>query len=349
MAKTHSLKIKEVVRETADAITIHFQQPLLRKISYKPGQFLTLTVPVNGKTLYRSYSLCSAPKLDKTLAVTVKRVENGVVSNFLNDHVKAGKKMEIAEPSGRFTIENTVKDQRHVVLIGGGSGITPLMSIMRSTLFNEPKSKVSLVYANRNEASVIFKDALKELQGKFPDRLHLQHFLSQPAAGDSIEHQTGRLTAETVSSLVKELPFEGNGSSVYYICGPNGMMEVAEAGLKAAGIPEASILQEHFVVEEVERKVVGEGVKPVTLIFDGDTHELLVDPSHTILEAAMEQGLYLPYSCQSGICSTCMGKVHQGTVEMDNNESLTDEDLDEGYVLLCQAHPTSDDVKVEVE
>jgi len=182
MSDFFTLKVKEVVKETEDTVTIHFKQPLFKKVKYKPGQFLALLFTINGEKVRRSYSMSSAPNLDNTVAVTVKRVEGGLVSNHINDNVKAGDSIEVMQPLGNFIYQVDNKAKRHVLLFGAGSGITPLMSILKSVLFFEPDSVVSLVYGNRNKSSIIFSQKLEELKKKFGERLNLVHSLTQPDA-----------------------------------------------------------------------------------------------------------------------------------------------------------------------
>ena len=180
MSDYYTLKVKDIIKETDDTVTIQFKQPLFKKVKYISGQFLTVIIPVNGEKLRRSYSMSSAPNLDSHIGVTVKRVENGVVSNYLNDHIKKGDSIEIMKPMGNFTLEPNKQGKRNIILFGGGSGITPLMSILKSALYFEPNSAVSLVYANSDEDCIIFKDQLDALKEKFGERFNLVHVLSQP-------------------------------------------------------------------------------------------------------------------------------------------------------------------------
>ncbi|MEM1009804.1 MAG: FAD-binding oxidoreductase, partial [Myxococcota bacterium] len=217
MEKVIKLKVVDVIKETGTAISIHFKQPFLKKVKYKPGQFLTLLVPVNGTIERRCYSLNSAPKIDKTISVTVKKVKDGKVSNHLFDQVKVGDTIKALSPMGSFTIDPDLKAQRHVVLFGAGSGITPLMSILKTILQVEAKSIVSLFYGNRDEESIIFDESLKKFKEKFPERLHLVHILSNPA--DPASHYKGRVERDQIPGLLAQVPDYGPENTLYYICG----------------------------------------------------------------------------------------------------------------------------------
>lgn len=351
MSKKYQLKVKEVVKETSDAITIHFKQPFFKKIKYLPGQYLTLSVPVNGKTHNRCYSLCTSPYSDNTLGVTVKRVEKGIVSNYLNDTMKAGSKLEVMGPDGKFTIDTDVDNNRHIVLIGGGSGITPLMSILKSTLPFEIQTQVSLIYANRNENSIIFEKELEKIKRKFPNNFRLMHFVDKKKNANWQGGKEGFLTPIALRETLQQLPQYGANQTEYYLCGPQGLIDAVQATLEGLNTPKDKIHREFFLIEkaDIAPPPVSISTQTVKIQYEGDTHEITVKPKDSILDAAMESGLDLPFSCQSGICCTCMGKVLKGKVHMDINEALNKKEVEEGYVLLCQSHPLTEDVEVEME
>lgn len=349
MNKHFLLTVSRITRETPEAICIEFAQPKIDRIQYKPGQYLTLVVPIDGEPYYRSYSMCSTPKIDDYIAVTVKRVEGGKVSNYLNDHLKEGVQLEVIEPSGKFYVENSVKFQRHIVLIGGGSGITPLFSIARAVLFNEPKSKVSLIYANRNEESIIFLQRLAELKKKFPNRFHVTHILSQPELDTTINHLRGRLDQSKLRNISQNFPSQIE--THFYLCGPGKLMEMAHSTLIAQGIQENHIFSEKFVVDPAEATAIYEGdgkIREVSLHFSGEIYQLSVPSGTTVLEAGLSQNIPLPYSCRNGICSTCMAQLVKGEVDMPVREALLDFEIAAGKILLCQAHPKSDDISIEI-
>ncbi len=351
MAKRYQLKVKEVVKETTDAISIHFKQPFFKKISYLPGQYLTLLVTIDGKQHNRCYSICTSPHIDSTLAVTVKRVENGLVSNFLNDTVKSGSKLEVMGPDGRFTIESDIDNNRHIVLIGGGSGITPLMSILKSTLSLEIQTKVSLIYANRDENNIIFKKELDDLKRQYKDNFKVVYLVDKKKNPNWNEGREGFLTPAALKEILGTLPQYDPNQTEYYLCGPGGLIDAVQATLKGLEIPEDTIHREYFLIEKAEGTIPAAAVstQTVKVIAEGKEHEIVVEPKNTILDAALEVGLDLPFSCQSGICCTCMGKLKSGKVYMEINEALSKKEIEQGYVLVCQSHPMSNDVVVEME
>ncbi len=351
MSDYYTLKVKEVVQETTDTVTLHFKQPLFKKVKYKAGQFLTLLFTINGKQERRSYSMSSAPLLDNTVAVTIKRVEGGVVSNYVNDQVKAGDAIEVMQPLGNFTFEPDKKAERHLVLFGGGSGITPLMSILKTVLYFEPKTSVSLVYCNRHEGSIIFRKQLDELKEKFGERLNLVHVLSQPD-----KHwggYAGRIDETMVVNILNLLPQTSESSTAYYICGPEGMMDAVKKGLKVRKVPQANIHTESFVSSVSEEELAAATseitTQTVKITLDGETYEVVVRPDQSILEAGLDDGLDMPFSCQSGLCTACMGKKLKGEIKMIEPDGISDEEIKQGYVLLCVGHPLTPDVEVEIE
>ncbi|MCH8316948.1 MAG: ferredoxin--NADP reductase [Bacteroidetes bacterium] len=350
-----TLKVAKVVKETQDAITIHFEHPPDHKIAYKPGQYLTLIVNANGEKSRRAYSLCSSPNEDVTLAVTVKKLEGGTISNYLNDNLKPGDPMEIMVPTGTFAIDLVPGAKRHLVLFGAGSGITPLMSIMKSVLAAEPHSQVSLVYGNRDEGSIIFKDDIDELKKKYGSRFNFIHVLTRPA--DGWDGPKGRINKIKVSHLLEQFPEMGPTVTDYYICGPQGMMDEVKSALESLNVAVEKIHKESFTAplekedesldEEREKKVSEFKTQDVKINYEGQTHTITVKPDTTILETALDEGIDLPYSCQSGLCTTCRCKLLSGEVHMDEREGLSDMEIDEGYVLICQGHPVTAGVVLE--
>jgi ring-1,2-phenylacetyl-CoA epoxidase subunit PaaE len=349
--KYHQLKIQKIIRETPDAISIYFQQPENQKIKYKPGQFLTLIVPINGEKVRRSYSMSSCPYTEENLCVTVKRVANGKVSNFLNEHLKEGDVMEVMEPMGSFAV-TLHPVQRHVILLGGGSGITPLMSIAKSVLRMEASSIVSLIYANRDEQSIIFKSVIEELRRQYPDRFHVTHVLSQPGPGWS--GLSGRLNRSLVIKLIDQLPKLNVHKTDYYLCGPEGMMEELKQALQIMKVPQEKVHYESFVTSSAPSAGAADeqpsgGPHEVTIIYEGSEYKVTVPPDKTILEAGLDADIDLPYSCQSGLCTACRGKCLSGKVKMDEEDGLSEEEVKEGYVLTCVGHPLTSNVVIEID
>ncbi len=347
----YNLKVKEVVRETQDAITIVFSHPPSGKIYYKSGQFLTLILNLNGKEVRRAYSLCSSPFTDEDLAVTVKRVENGLVSNWLNDHIKAGDVIKVMEPMGQFTTEFDKNRKRHLIMFAGGSGITPMMSIIKSILTQEPESICSLIYCNRNIDSIIFKDELAKWETNYQGRLHVIHVLDN--APMNWQGYSGLLNHDMLTKLFERIPDWGIEKTTYLMCGPEGMMKNVDSLLAMHNIPREKIFKESFVQgildkDKKQEEPVENKARMVTIRYDGQEYQIMVEPNRTILETALDQGIDLPYSCQSGLCTACRGKAISGKVKLDEEEGLSQAEREQGYVLTCVGHPLTDDVIIEI-
>jgi ring-1,2-phenylacetyl-CoA epoxidase subunit PaaE len=371
----------EVTRETADAITIHFEHPEKKIIASKAGQFLTLLVPLQGKTERRSYSLCSAPHEAPRLAVTVKRVPGGTVSNYLVDHCAVGMEMEVFEPMGTFQVLTDPAKSRNMVLIGAGSGITPLMAMAKAVLHEEPQSRVTLVYGNRNEDTIIFRDQINQLQSQYGGRWQVAHVLSQPQVAPRKEGAlkalsglffkkkaaapepapftpyTGRLNRKMLIDILRDLQLTDYLDTEFYLCGPEGLMDEAREALKILKVSPERIHKESFVTakqkEAAEGEVSADSAEPaaghvVTLIYEGSEYQVPVKKGQTILEAGLDQDIDLPYSCQAGLCTACRGKCLSGKVHLDEREGLSDAEMEEGYVLNCVGHPLTDDVVIEI-
>jgi ring-1,2-phenylacetyl-CoA epoxidase subunit PaaE len=348
----HKLKVTNIVKETPDTISVYLQQPAQSNIAYKPGQFLTLLIPMGSETVRRSYSMSSCPHTDKELCVTVKRVANGKVSNYLNDNLKVGHELEVMEPMGSFALDLRPV-QRHVILIGAGSGITPLMSIAKAVLRMESSSIVSLLYGNRNQDSIIFKTALEEMQQQYSGRFRVMHVLSQPTPGWN--GLTGRLNRSLAIKLINELPKLDVYRTDYYLCGPVGMTEEMEQALNILYVPKEKIHKESFAAAADTAPKPAEDnngtvkTQVVTLIYEGSEYKVKVEPHQSILDAGLDMDIDLPYSCQSGLCTACRGKCVSGKVIMDEEDGLSEQEMKEGYVLVCVGHPLTSDVVIEID
>ncbi len=351
----YDLQVKNVVQETNETISIVFEQPVGNEMTYKPGQFLTLIVPVAGKEIRRAYSLCSSPYVDEHPAVTVKRVENGMMSNWLADNLRVGGTIRVMEPMGQFTTEFDPARKRHLIMFAGGSGITPMMSIIKSILLKEPDSIVSLIYCNRDADSIIFKDALDKLQTQYEGRLHVIHVLDN--APMNWQGYSGLLSHDMLTKLFERIPDWGIEKSTYLMCGPEGMMKNVDSLLAVRQIPKDKIFKESFVQGTIDKDQKKEIVsapseelkeREVTIRYDGQEYKILVPPDKAILETALDQGIDLPYSCQSGLCTACRGKALSGQVKLDEEEGLSQSERAEGYVLTCVGHPLTDDVVIEI-
>jgi ring-1,2-phenylacetyl-CoA epoxidase subunit PaaE len=352
--KYYDLRVKHIIQETKDAISIVFEHPESGKINYKPGQFLTLIAKVNDKEVRRAYSLCSSPFVDQDLVVTVKRVERGLMSNWLPDNLKVDATLKIMEPMGQFTTEYNASNKRHIILFAGGSGITPMMSIIKSILVQEPNSICSLIYCNRDIDSIIYKEELEKLELKDEGRLHVIHVLDN--APMNWQGYSGLLNHDMLAKLFERIPDWGVANTTYLMCGPEGMMMNVESLLNARGISKDKIFKESFVqgtINKEEKKETGTVVealkaREVTILYDGHEYKVMVPPHKAILETALDQGIDLPYSCQSGLCTACRGKALSGKVKLDEEEGLSQSERAEGYVLTCVGHPLTDDVVIEI-
>jgi ring-1,2-phenylacetyl-CoA epoxidase subunit PaaE len=358
MARFHKLKVREVNRETADCVSVVFDVPglLVPEFKYIQGQYLTLKLHVNGEELRRSYSLCSSPVADQEFRVAVKKVKDGKASTYINDTLKAGDEIEVMPPMGNFYSAMNPANKKHYILFAGGSGITPMFSILKTVLKSEPGSKVTLFYGNRDEASVIFKKQIESLASSNSDRLKVFHILEQAPAGTPELYQ-GLLTETKVKALIEN--HAGlNGDNEYFICGPGPMMENVKNALTSLKADPKRVHIEYFtaVIEAVKaaeaasEKKGGKLVSKVTIIMDGQ--ELNIDlPSdgQVILDAALDGGLDAPFACKGAVCCTCRAKVMEGKVTMDMNYALSDEEIEQGYILTCQSHPASERVVVDYD
>ncbi|RAI88500.1 ferredoxin--NADP reductase [Algoriphagus yeomjeoni] len=348
------LKVREVVRETEDTVTLYFEQPE-PFLDYKPGQFLTLVMDFEGKEQRRSYSLCTSPFVDPFPGISVKRVPKGKFSNFLNERVFPGKTINVLKPLGNFTTDFHSKNKKHFFLVAAGSGITPIMGILKSVLVNEPNSKVSLLYCSRNEEQIIFKKELGTLVEKNPDRLEVIHNLSQPS--DSWKGMKGRLTKESILDFAKKAELDPEFDKEYFACGPEGIMDNVVAVLDELGVLRDKVHRESFYSSAADKahEDAAHGItgglltRDVTVILDGEENAVTVSPDKTILEAGLSQNLNMPYSCQSGLCTACRGKLQSGKVKMDEDAGLSPNEIEAGYVLCCVSHPLTDDVKINIE
>jgi ferredoxin-NADP reductase len=339
----HPLRVKAVVPETHDASSFVLDVPddLRETFHYAPGQFCTFRVRVDAEEQFRSYSMSSCPGIDDDLTVTVKRVAGGIVSNWFLDHVSAGDELEVAKPAGVFCPET---GERPVLALCGGSGITPVMSIAKHVLA-ETARPVWLLYANRDRDSVIFAEALARLGDRYPGRLDVHHHLDD--AG-------GFLKAAEVEDFVA-----GHLDADAYICGPGSFMDLAESTLLALGLPAERVHIERFLVEQQEKDAQGiasgspgaadDAPAEVTVILGGKTVVVAYQQGDTILETARRGGLRPPFSCEAGNCATCMAFLKEGTASMRANNALTEEEVDEGWILTCQGLPKGATVTVEYE
>lgn len=349
-----SLKVREVVKETSDTVTIYFEQPE-PYLEYKPGQYLTVILELGGKEVRRSYSLCTSPYIDPHPGITVKKVKDGLVSNYLNDQVRPGKTIEIMKPLGNFTSDFHSKNKNHFIMVAGGSGITPIMGITKSVLVNEPDSKVTLIYCSRSQEQIIFKKQLEGLESKYQGRLKVVDVLSRPS-GDW-EGFKGRLKPETVKSILSEISYPEIEGSKYFVCGPDGVMDTALEAFASMGVDQKNIHKESFYLDldakEAELKSKGklspELTREIEVVVEGQSYSFEVPAGKTILEAGLDNDINMPYSCQSGLCTACRGKLISGKVDMIEDAGLSESEISAGYILCCSSKPAGSDIKIVIE
>ena len=352
----HTLTIAEVIDETAEARSIRFAVPddLRETFKFKPGQHLTLKAEIENEDVRRNYSLCVAPQ-DGTLTVTVKRIAGGLFSNWANDRLKPGDAIEVMPPHGSFTRDFDAAAANHYVAFAGGSGITPVMSLLKSAMLDEPKSRFTLFYGNRDSSSIIFLDALAQLKNRFMDRLEVHHFLAEEA--EDIALFNGMLDRAKCDEIL-EMLVDPAEVAAFFICGPGPMMDAAEEALLARGVDRDRIHIERFTagrtsamaqaqMQTLSREASGAAM---TVTLDGRTRRVAFDAAAgNILDSARAAGLPAPFACKAGVCATCRAKIVSGEVEMAARYGLTDEEVAAGYVLTCQSVPKSGDVVVDYD
>lgn len=352
MARFHKLKVKEIKRETADAVSVAFEVPAPQQPEYlfKQGQYITLKLNLKGEEVRRSYSLCTAPH-EKELRVAVKEVKNGLVSGYINQELKVGDSIDVMTPMGNFHTVLSGNQKKNYVLFAGGSGITPMMSILKSILYVEKQSNITLIYANKNESSTIFKTELDEIASSHP-QLKLVYIFEEPIT-ESADLHKGLLTIEKTTQLIES--HGGLNADEFFICGPGPMMENVKGSLEKLNIAQEKIHIEYFssVIDAVNKAEgqAGPDVKAqVTVIQYGiETNFELETSGISVLDASIEAGVDAPFSCKGAVCCTCRAKVIEGSARMDANFALTDDEVADGFILTCQAHPTSEKLIVDFD
>ncbi|HEY9107779.1 MAG TPA: 1,2-phenylacetyl-CoA epoxidase subunit PaaE [Roseateles sp.] len=345
----HPLRVTSVERDTDDAMVVGFEvRP--EGFAFEPGQYLTLRATVGGQELRRSYSICS----DRHLRVGIRRVDGGAFSTWVHEQLKPGDIIESYPPQGRFVLPAS-SDGRHALFIAGGSGITPIIALLTALLEREPASRATLIYANRRTASTMFKEELEDLKNRFMTRLSLHLVFSREAVDAPL--CAGRLDAGKLSAFLAG-PVPASSIDEVFVCGPFEMNDQAEAALLGHGIPAGRIHIERFGTPEMQSgRAAPHEIKPgdapearVTIIRDGLSREIefhATDPS--LLDAAAREGLDVPFSCKSGVCSTCRCKLVEGRVRMDKNFALDKDDVAAGFILSCQAHPLTEKVVISFD
>ncbi len=355
MLHFYPLTIKDIRRETADCVSVSFAVPesLEELFRYKPGQYLTVKAGINGADERRSYSLCSAPH-EHEWRIAVKRVPYGVFSNYINEQLRPGDTIEVMPPLGKFTIDTNPSNRKSYVLFAAGSGITPVISILKTILHQEPQSSVTLIYGNRTSYSIIFKNVIEDLKNLYMERFRTIHVLSREITDANIN--SGRIDAEKCNDLFTR--YADISADEFFICGPESMIACVKDFLAAKGVDEKKIRFELFttpdqkiVAAKAEKKVVASAeISHVTIKMDGRSFSFdLSYNDQSILDAALQSGADLPYSCKGGVCCSCRAKVLEGQVEMDVNYALEDDEVKEGFVLTCQSHPRTEKVVIDFD
>jgi ring-1,2-phenylacetyl-CoA epoxidase subunit PaaE len=352
--KFHRLALSDLRRETPDAVSLTFAIPDELKDDYRfsPGQYLTLRTKFDGEEVRRSYSICSGPD-DEELRIAVKRVDGGAFSSWVTDELKCGDELDVMTPTGRFGVAPAPDEARVYAGFAAGSGITPILSIIRGVLAREPKSRFFLFYGNRSTGGILFHESLEELKDRFIDRFSVFYVISGEEQDVPILH--GRLDGEKVRVLLRSLVPAANIDHLF-ICGPAGMSEEIEATCREIGIAGNRIHVERFVSEyggkPRPKAIVPESAPPkavAALIIDGKRREVPVAEGEAILDAALRAGVDLPFACKGGMCSTCRARLVEGKAQMDVNYSLEPWELEKGFVLTCQAKPVTDRLVVDYD
>lgn len=341
-----ALRLRQIIVEKQDVKTFVFERTDGQPLQYRAGQFLTFLIPIRGYEVRRSYSMSSAPSVDTFPSITVKRVPNGEISRLWLDHAQVGDVFKSLFPSGRFVLDEEEKVERDIFLIGAGSGITPLFSILKQTLTIEQKSVITLIYANRNENQTLFTEEIHAWQQRFPNRLKVIHIHSQPH--DAWTGMQGRINNTRLEQLVNKSMQFSRSSAKFFICGPYALMRSLEITLHYLGFSSEQIRKENFVIDKMPPPPPVSFPHTIQLAFRGQRYALLVPAHTTILDAALQAGIRLPYSCKGGRCATCAAICKEGSLHMSFNEVLTDRDLSEGWVLTCSTYVDGEDVLIEV-
>jgi ring-1,2-phenylacetyl-CoA epoxidase subunit PaaE len=349
------LRVARVSADTDDARIVAFDvpEPLRAQFAFQPGQYLTLRRVVDGEDLRRSYSICASPD-DGELRVGVRRVAGGRFSQWLHAGLRAGDELDAMPPQGRFVVPPGVG--HNLLCVAGGSGITPMMAILKSTLARDESARATLVYANRRLATTMFKEELEDLKNRYLARLAIVALFSRETVGDS-ELLAGRLDAPKMSALLASGLLDATRFDHAFVCGPAGMNDEVASALLAAGMPQERIHIERFGVPDTRDDAHLHDAKPgdaegaqLVVQRDGRTHALVFTPgTPSILDAAAAAGIDVPYSCKSGVCATCRAKLLEGRVRLDRNFALDQAELDAGFILTCQAHPLTDRVVVSYD
>lgn len=346
MATFHKVHIQEVKQETANAVSVLFKIPenLQSNFKFTSGQYVTLQKEINGTEIRRAYSICSTPK-SGAIRVSIKAVENGVFSTYATSHLKKGDEIEITAPEGRFLLNP--EPNKNYLAFAAGSGITPILSMIKSVLENESSSNFTLVYGNKTVVDTMFYEELNALKEKFSDRLKLHYIFSRENVKNQLQ---GRIDKSVTNYFVKNM-YKETSFDAAFLCGPEAMIHEVSKTLETNKIAKENIHFELFTVsiDEEAADQVKEGTTLITVLLDDERTTFTMQQTDDILAASLRNELDPPYSCQGGVCSSCLAKVTEGKAVMVKNSILTDSEVAEGFILTCQAHPTTSTITIDFD
>lgn len=355
MSKFYPLQVDEVTRETDDCVSVSFDIPTQFKneFSFIPGQYLVLETSIQGEKVRRSYSLCSSPNEDQW-RVAIKKVPDGKFSTYANEELKKGDTIDVMPPDGNFKLETSKNNANTYVAYAAGSGITPVLSMIKTVMDDEPDSKFMLFYGNRTTESIIFRNEIENLKNIYMDRMTVHHILSKEKLGSPLFF--GRIDSEKAKKF-GEVFYTPNDVKGYYICGPSAMIFSIKETLESQGVSSDNIHFELFYTDDIPKVQKVEEVtfdpkieSQISIVLDGESFDMPLEyGGKTILDAALDAGADLPFACKGGVCSTCKAKITSGEVEMDLNYALEPDEVKNGFVLTCQAHPRSSSVTVNFD
>ncbi len=347
MSKPYMLPLLAVKQETKSAVSLTFDVPASLKdvFAFKAGQYLSLQTEIEGQLIRRAYSLCSAPH-EALWQVAIKEVSGGVFSSFANQKLTSNQSLEVFPPEGRFVFENNPNKAQSIVCFAAGSGITPILSIIKTAL-HDSLNKVVLVYGNKTPNDRLFSEDIQQLQNLYSDRFVVYDVFSQSNQENSL---FGRIEASTVGYVLKNMHAQ-ESFDAFYLCGPEGMIATVEKALLESAVEEAIIHKEFFstVSDGAQNNTAFDGNCSVSVVVDDETFSFEMRGKKTLLEAALSEKIDVPYSCQGGVCCSCIGRLKSGNVVMDNNQILTESELDEGLILACQSRPTTSNIVVDFD
>jgi len=348
MSIFHKLLVKEVTRETKDAVSILFDIPddLKNEFSFVPGQYLTIQKELDDQELRRAYSICSSPNSNE-LRIAVKAIPNGHFSVYANTKLKQGDFLKVSAPEGKFVLQASASNTNNYIAFASGSGITPILSMIQTVLETEKESNFILVYGNKSKKETIFKDKLDEMIQRYPSKFKVHYIYSQELIEKAL---FGRINSDAVDEIVRNI-YKYISFDKVFVCGPEEMIDTIEKNLSDHGYSKDNIYFELFSSTSAKKEIDKDltGVSQITFILDEEEFNFEMRKDETILNAALQHNLDAPYSCQGGICSSCLAKVKEGSAMMKVNKILSKEEIDEGLILTCQAHPVTSKITVDFD